>query len=296
MPIKLGYNTSNFVLELNGKTYGYLRSFTPPTYEGIEEINQDLGRTKEKARNLKIGRGTVTVPISEVGALIDWVVKTLREDNVKESLAFLFADQNDDIKRRVDYEGCRITSIEFTALDARDKKKPLEVTFTFEPENMKFSKGSGKVQPTLAKKAKIWLASNFEVKIPGIDASVVTGIQLPKFTAKSAEENIGMSRLPMQGYASWEVGELKVCFSSQGFDAAQELAVKAIEGGVMTNKELMDITVNIRDSTMKTVLGTFTAKFCAPRRFTWSVDAKDAGVMTESIIDFVVKELVFDRK
>jgi hypothetical protein len=298
MALTTGYNISNVFLEIDGKPGGSLSSFTPPTYE-VEEIKQALGpggETKIMTGNPKIGRGTATFPISEAGALFDWVASALRKNSVEANLAVILADQNYQVKRRVDYAGCMITSVEFTALDVRDGKKPLEVTFTFESEIMKFAKGSGKVQPTLAKKAKIWLASNFEATIPGIDAKFVTGIELPKFTAKIAEENVGMHRLPTRHYASWEVEGLKVGFSSQGFDAAQELAVKVIQDGVLTDEEFTDIRVNIRDQTMTTVLGTFTAKFCAPRKFTWSVDAKGADTMAGPSIDFVVEELAFERK
>ena len=45
MALNAGYNVTNFMFECNGKSAGYLSSFTAPTYE-VEEIKQALNYIK----------------------------------------------------------------------------------------------------------------------------------------------------------------------------------------------------------------------------------------------------------
>jgi len=299
MAIAAGYNVTNLYVEINGKAGGFLSSFTPPTHE-VEQIKQAPGpggEARKMAGNPKIGEAAATFSIAQEGPLFDWVASFLRMKATEVNLAIVLADQSFQAKRRVDYTGCLITSVAFPALDAREAKKPFEVAVTFQCGKIQFAKGSGKVSAAVGTKTKSWLTSNFRVTIPGIpDASLVTRVELPKIMAKMAEERTGAMRLPTRHYGAYEVAGLATEHAAPGFDGAQAFATKVLQDGAITDEEYMDLTVELLDPTLKKVLGTFTAKHAAPKKFTWSVNAKeDRGAMT-SRIDYVLEELAFERK
>lgn len=272
MALKLGYNVSNFVLELGGKTAGYLSSFQAPSYE-VEEITQGLGPdwvAKKMHGNPKIGEATAVFNISQTGYLLDWVASVWNKDCQEMDAAVTLADQNYEAKRRIDMMRCLISGIEFPALDAKDGKKHLEITTKFKPEELKYTPTNGKLQSSLGTKAKNWLVSNWKITIPGLKTEHVTKITLPKLNPKIAEEHHGAFRLPTRHYASIDISELQVEISSAGFEDMKNLAVKVIQDGKIDESEYTDIIIDMYDQSMTKVLGTFTCIGCGLKKFDWS--------------------------
>jgi hypothetical protein len=299
MALKLGYNVSNFALELGGKTAGYLSSFQAPSYE-VEEISQGLGPdwvAKKMHGNPKIGEATASFNISQTGYLLDWVASVWRKDCMEMDAAVMLADQNYEIKRRIDMMRCLISGVEFPALDAKDGKKHLEITVKFKPEELKYTAGGGKLQGTLGTKAKNWLVSNWKITIPGIKSEYVTKVELPKLTPKIAEEAHGAFRLPTRHYASIEISSMKVEISSAGFEDAKNMAVKVIQDGVISESEYFDILIDMYDQSMKNVLGTFTCIGCGLKKFDWAAKLEGGKEgMALSTLEFMVEEFNFDVK
>lgn len=299
MALKAGYNVSNFALELGGKTAGYLSSFQPPSYE-VEEIAQGLGAdwvTKKMHGAAKIGECTASMNISQAGELLDWVASVWRKQCIEMEAAIMLADQDYNVRRRIDMMGCVISGLEFPALDAKDGKKSLEITTKFKPESIKYTPGGGKLQAVLGQKAKNWLTSNWKVTIPGIPGEYVTKVELPKLTPKIAEEAHGGFRLPNRHYAAIDISSMKIEISSAGFDPAKDLAIKVIQDGVISEAEYFDILVDVYDQSLKTVLGTFTCIGCGLKKFDWSgkLEGGKEG-MAGSTLEFMVEEFNFEVK
>jgi hypothetical protein len=295
MALKAGYNITNFVFDIDGEMGGYLSSFTPPTYE-VEEIKQALGpggETKVMAGNAKIGDVKFAYNMSQTGKMWTVMESVLKKNCTEFNMGVVLADQNYKGKRRIDMTGCLVKELSFPKLDAKDGKKHMEMTFTAVVEKVDFKPDSNAISGVINKKAKNWLVSNFEPSgMPGgIAANSVINLELPKFTAKVAEEHTGMMRLPTRHYAAWEVSGLKTEHSSIGFDAVKDLCVKVIQDGAITDEEYTDWGVDIKDQTMKKILASFTFKYTAPKKFTWSPELKGGqdGMATCSV-DWVLEE------
>jgi hypothetical protein len=295
MALSAGYNVTNFVLDINGIPGGYLSSFTAPSIE-VEEIKQALGpggETKVMLGNPKYSEPKFVYNMSQTGELWKVMESVLKKNCLEFSMGVVLADQNYKGKRRIDMTGCLVKELSFPKLDAKDGKKHMEMTITTVVEKVDFKPDSGAVQGNIGKKAKNWLVSNFEPSgMPGgILPNSVMNLELPKFTAKIAEEHHGMHRWPTRHYAAWEVAGLKTEHSSIGFDAVKDLCVKVIADGAITDDEYTDWGVDIKDQTMKTTLATFTFKYTAPKKFTWAPELKGGqdGMATCSV-DWVLEE------
>jgi hypothetical protein len=301
MALKAGYNVTNFVFDIDGEMGGYLSSFTPPTYE-VEEIKQALGpggETKVMAGNAKIGDVKFAYNMSQTGKMWTVMESVLKKNCTEFSSAVILADQDYKGKRRIDMIGCMVKELSFPKLEAKDGKKHMEATITCSVEGVKFGPESNAIQGTISKKAKNWLVSNFEPIGPpgGIKPDSFMVIELPKFTAKIAEEHIGMRRLPTRHYSAWEVGGLKTEHSSTGFNEVKDLCVKVIQDGALTDEEYADWGVDIKDQTMKTVLCSITFKQTAPKKFTWSPELKGGqDTMATCSVDWMMEECFIDNK
>ena len=301
MALKAGYNVTNFVLDFDGEQGGYLSAFTAPTLE-VEEIKQSLGpggETKVMHGNPKWGEAKMVFNISQTGKLWTVMESVLKKDCTEFNMGIVLADQNYKGKRRVDMTGCLVKELSFPKLDAKDGKKHLEVTFTAVCESVEFKSDSSAIQGVINKTAKNWLCSNFEPSgMPGgIKSDSVMNLELPKFVAKIADENTGMKRFPTRHYSAWEVSGLKTEHSSTGFEEVKALAVKVLQDGAITDEEYSDWGVDIKDQSLKKVLGTFTFKYTAPKKFTWAPELKGGqdGMATCSL-DWMLEECFLENK
>ena len=301
MALKAGYNITNFAVDINGAFGGYLSSFTAPTYE-VEEIKQALGPdgiSKVMAGNPKIGEAKAAYNMSQTGGMWTVVESVLNKSCTEFTSAVILADQDYKGKRRIDMLGCMVKELSWPKLEAKDGKKHMEMTITWTVESLKFGPESAAVQGTISKKAKNWLVSNFEpIGMPGgIKSDSVMVLELPKITAKIAEEHVGMHRLPTRHWSAWEVAGLKTEHSSTGFNEVKDLCVKVIQDGALTDDEYADWSVDIKDQTFKTVLASGIFKQTAPKKFTWSPELKGGqDTMATCSVDWMIEEFRWDNK
>ena len=240
-----GTNVALTFLEINGKGAGLIRDFKPPTYE-VETINPGLAATggvKRAFGSPKISKAVVTFPISQTGPLFDWAAAFMRKEVVETDLAIIMADQNYQARLRVDLLRCLITEIAFPPLEG-GSKDPFEVTVTFQPNGIKYSKAGGRVDTSSMPKNKAWTISNFRLTTPGIDGKYVSRVDLPTLSLRISKESVGEVR-PPERHTSWEIGGLKTEHSSLGFDAALDLVTRTLQDGVISESESMDISVDM---------------------------------------------------
>ncbi len=201
------------------------------------------------------------------------------------------------MRRAIEMSGCLIKEIGLGKLSAGDGKKLYEISITFEMEKCTFLKGDDKViQGTLGTKNKNWLCSNFEpVGMPGgIQGESVIDIEAGKMTAKIGKEHVGMFRYGTKHYTSWEVAGLKTTHLPIAYDAALAYVNKVLADGAITDEEYMPWSVDIKDQTMKNVLGTINYTGTAPQKFTWSPQLKGGGdTMSNFSIDWLLQTLRF---
>jgi len=298
MSINAGqYAVSNFHIEVDGASGGYLSSFQPPSYE-VEDISQALGPdyvTKKMMGAPKIGEATAVFNISQAGALLAWVETVWNKQCVEKDTVVQLADQNYNIKRGINMNACVITGIELPELKASDGKKHLECTAKFQPQNIKYMAGGGKAQGVMGQKAKAWMVNNFEVHpVFGLKTEWITSIGLPKITPKIAKESHGKFRLPLLNYAAIEFATIKIEIGAAGYKTAEDLAVRIIQDGHCEEAEFQDVLIDMKDQSLKTVLGTFTLIGCGLKKFDWvpKLEGGKEGLATGTL-EFAVEDFRF---
>jgi hypothetical protein len=299
MSIKQGhYAVSNFHSEIDGKSSGYLSSFQAPDYE-VEDVSQGLGPdyiTKKMMGAPKIGEATAVYNISQAGEWLAWCETVWNKQCVEKDITIRLADQDYNIKRGVDMGMCTITGIEWPELKASDGKKHFECTAKFQAQNLKYVGGGGKAQGALGQKAKAWMVNNYEVHpVFGLKTEWITSIGLPKITPKIAKESHGKFRLPLLNYASIEFASIKVEIGAAGHKSAEDLAVRIIQDGNCEEAEFQDIIIDMKDQSLKKVLGTFTLIGCGLKKFTWApkLEGGKEGLATGTL-EFMVEDFRFN--
>lgn len=288
------YAVSNFHIEVDGQSGGYLSSFQAPSYE-VEDVSQSLGPdyvTKKMMGAPKIGEATAVFNISQAGSLLAWVETVWNKQCVEKDTLVQLADQNYSIKRGINMNACVITGIEFPELKASDGKKHFEVTAKWQAQNIKYIAGGGKVQGVMGQKAKAWMVNNFEVHpVFGLKTEWITSIGLPKVTPKIAKESHGKFRLPLLNYASIEFATIKIELGAAAYKTAEDLAVRIIQDGHCEEAEFQDILIDMKDQSLKTVLGTFTLVGCGLKKFDWApkLEGGKEGLAT-CTLEFMVED------
>ena len=295
MSIKAGhYAVSNFHIEVDGASGGYLSSFQAPSYE-IEDVSQSLGPdyvTKKMMGAPKIGEATAVFNISQAGALLAWVETVWNKQCVEKDTTVRLADQDYNIKRGIDMGACVITGIEWPELKASDGKKHFEVTAKWQAQNLKYVAGGGKAQGSMGTKAKAWMVNNYEVHpVFGLKTEWITSIGLPKITPKISKESHGKFRLPLLNYASIEFATIKIEIGAAGYKTAEDLAVRILQDGNCEEGEFQDILIDMKDQSLKKVLGTFTLVGCGLKKFDWApkLEGGKEGLATATM-EFMVED------
>lgn len=283
------------IMEVGGVSGGYLSSFQAPSYE-VEDVNQALGpdyvlRGKTMGQP-KIGEATAVFNISQAGSLLAWVASAWEGRNSPLDTAVSLVDQNYNIKRGIDMLRCVITGIEFSSLKASDGKKHFEVTARFQPEEVRYiGGGNGKPtsMPPVASADSV--VTNFSVTMPGLRSEWITSIALPKVTPKIAKETHGKFRLPLLNYASVEFATVTIGISAEGFEAARSMAVRILQDGKCEAGEFLEIIVDMKDQSLKKVLGTFTLVGCGLKKFDWApkLEGSKEG-LTAATMEFMVED------
>jgi len=298
MSIKTGhYAVSNFNIEIDGASGGYLSSFQPPSYE-IEDVSQSLGPdyvTKKMMGAPKIGEATAVFNISQAGPLLAWVETVWTKQCVEKDTTVRLADHDYNIKRGIDMGACVINKLEFPELKASDGKKHFEITAGWQPQNIKYVAGGGKAQGNMGSKAKAWMVNNYEVhSVFGLKTEWITSIGLPKITPKIAKESHGKFRLPLLNYASIEFASIKMEISSAGYKPAEDLAVRILQDGNCEEAEFQDIIIDMKDQSLKKVLGTFTLIGCGLKKFDWSAKLEGGKEgLALCTLEFMVEDFRF---
>lgn len=295
MALDKGYNTTNFVVTLNGVAGGYLTSFSPPSYEA-DAIKMALGPdgvSRQQVGKPKLGDFKWVFNISEAGPMWDLMDAVIKK-NCQEFEAYVgLADQNYKVKRGIAMQRCLIKELSFSALDAKNGKGLFEATMTGICEELKYEGAADVIKANMSNKAKSWMTAHFHpVGIGGgIKPESITKIDLCKYTAKIGEEHVGMFRLPTRHYAAWDVAGLKTEISSTGFDAAKDLCVKVLHDGEITEGDFVDWSVNIMAHNNKTQVGEVVFIQTAPQKFTWAPELKGGqDTMATSTIDWLCEQ------
>ncbi len=246
--------TVNAAIELGGAPGEWLSSVTLPEHVSVAGAKGEaFGLTPFHA----------SCSVGGPGKVIDWLLSLARGRAATTDGAVLMTDQNFKLQRRVDWTAGHLTEVKFGKLSASDAKKAFAVEFAWQPSTVTHREGDSGKAVTLptATKSKSLMASNFRLTgLPG-DTTFITSIELPTISAAGAARK-GETR-----GATTSLGELTIEASSRSRASHYKFVQDVIQDGVLSEKERVDLSVELLDATLKNTLATVKLGRCGLRSY-----------------------------
>lgn len=277
-------------LTVAGCCTGTLARFQAPSYE-VEDVQQ-----RKMMGAPKIGEATAVFALTPDNGLLPWLAATWEGGAARSETSVSIADQDYNIKRGIDMGACVITGIEWPELKASDGKKHFEVTAKWQAQNLRFTSGGGQLPPLPAPLPEDeMLASNFTVTMPGLRDEWIVSVGLPKITPKIAKESHGKFARQGPAYGAPELGTLIIEIAPDGIEAASAMAAGILQDGNCEEGEFLDILIDMKDQSLKKVLGTFTLVGCGLKKFDWApkLEGGKEGLATATM-EFLVEDFRYN--
>jgi hypothetical protein len=159
------YVAGNYMLEIDGKSAGFLKSVGELGYTRIVD-SKVAQHAAPMALELQLGLSSAQQ--------LSWVAGFVSGKAKPRSVQIVATDYKLEAKQRYDLGELAITEVEFPACDG-SSKEPAYLTVRGEPAKVARLKASGKAATEYGKaEQKMWLPSNFRLTIDGIDTTKVS--------------------------------------------------------------------------------------------------------------------------
>ena len=202
-----GYTAGRYFLALDGVQCGFVKAIEGGniTAEVISEPANTGGFANKRLGTARVEPFRIAVDFSMAGKLFSWIASATagggggrRQDGV-----VIACDYDNNAKTQREFFEAIITEIGFPACDAASKDAGT-LTVVFQPQSVRFGKGSGKVSWAPKQGAqKLWVASNFRLEIDGLDCTKVSKVDAITIRQTTGQEQGGALEIP----------NLKVTFS-----------------------------------------------------------------------------------
>lgn len=261
MAVRPAYGVQSLAIELAGAWAGALRSVQPAPLR-VDRIIASPGtsRTLAPAGAVSLGAMAAEFDLVEQGPLLDWAALLWSRKPAVRDGAVLVADQNHVERRRIAFREGLLREVALPTLSAADGKKAFSIALTWQPARVDEQPGSGKKVAATATKRKPLLCSNFRVLGLPFDGSLVREVGLP--TARATLVQVD-SRRPDLQMAGLDGGELRLVLAGRSASDALAWVHKLVADGRIDAAEVIDLSVEMLDASLKTVLATITLGGCA---------------------------------
>lgn len=182
------FATGHFVLELGGRTVGFLRSVEGGGVKAdvvLEPPGSDTTTWKKHVGPLRYEPITVEAGITMGPELYDWLSAFFDGKGERRSGAIIAADFNYKERARRQFTDALITEVSFPAMDGASKESAY-LKITLVPESIRDQLGTGApVPPAPASTQKKWLTSNFKFSVGDLPCSRIGKIEAFKLVQET---------------------------------------------------------------------------------------------------------------
>jgi hypothetical protein len=213
------YTAGNFQLLLNGAACGFLKSIDGGT--AIAEVVAVPGSSHFAKKHLG---GIAYSPLAlQLGTgmgkeLYEWISASWNGNSERRDGAIVAADSQFVAVSQREFAHALVSEVTIPALDGASKEAAY-LTVKLVPEYVRAAKASSRVIGGPPKAQKAWLASNFRVKVDGLDCTRVTAVE--SFTVKVSigPGEVGDRRQPEKESKSVEFPNLKISLAESSADS-----------------------------------------------------------------------------
>ena len=227
------YVSGNFFLTLNGVKGGFIKSVDGGAVSA-EVINEPSGPnyfTKKHIGQPKYEEFVMQVGFSNGKHLYDWISQTWNMARPRVNGSIISTDYNLEAKSERQFTNALLTETTIPAMDG-SSKEPAYITLKFAPEFIRAVKTSGKLTADYKIDQKVFLPSNFILKIDGLDCSKVNKIESFTVIQGVAGKDIGSARDSQKVPGKLEFPNLKITMAevaAQSFiDWHENFVIKGI--------------------------------------------------------------------
>jgi len=217
---KRSYTSANFSLDLDNFKCGILQKVEGGDIEGAVVTLPLSGEyvTKKQLGNLKYNDFKVQCSLAMRKPLQDWIDASLNMAYVRKSGAIHAADFKRDVRYSRHFTDALLTEITFPG-GTGDSKEAAYLNLTWTPEKISNAVGNGKVEASPADvKQKVYMPSNFEVTIDGVDkdhCKLISKFDALTCKQKNVRDDVGVLRDSPLEPSSIEYPNISVTFSEE---------------------------------------------------------------------------------
>lgn len=197
--VQRSYVSGNFFMEIDGAKCGFVKSIAGGGIQA-EVINEPAGPSYFVKKH--IGQPvylpfTVDVGFSMTKSVYEWIKQMWSMNMQRKNCAITALDYTLTPKVMMQYSNCLLTEVTIPACDA-SSKEPAYMSLTIDPEfarQVTPAQTDSKAYGAYGKnEQKVWLPSNFVLKIDGLDCTKVNKIDSFTVKCNAVTDNVGDSR------------------------------------------------------------------------------------------------------
>jgi len=190
------FGSGRFVLELDGKQAGFLKSIDGGgvTAEVVREAPGPDHLIRKHLGNVKYEDLVIEADLSLDENFYAWIADSWKGKYQRKDVSVYTLDANNNVKRLDEYYNALITEVTIPAMDAASKEAA-RMTVKISPEYTRHKKGSGKMGklPGIGKQ-KLWTTSNFRLNIGDLDCSRVSRVEPLVVKQSLSRDEVGGQR------------------------------------------------------------------------------------------------------
>lgn len=228
-----------FVCEIGGFEALYCKEVSGGDWETEVSIH-DLGPDREQFKqvsNIKHSAFKAKFGIAQGNPMNEWIRQSFEKSYAYKDGSITIADFDSNATQRIDFSNALITSVTIPKLDGASKEAAY-MDVEWEAEEIKFSRGSGKIHSTGTSNQKRWTPSKFSFTLDGFDEGCRRVSTIESFSWKQGvtRDNIGIVRMGTLHPTKVMVPDLKVSFSAATAKPWQDWAKSwIVDGNTLVN-------------------------------------------------------------
>ncbi len=251
------YAAGRFLLELNGKSGGYIKSCAGGNITAevaIHNMGPELYQKKHIA-TIKYNEFTVEMGASNTAEAWAWIQASLDKKSTTMDGRVIAANYDYCSMSERIFHGAVLTEFGMPEFDG-SKKDAVYCTVKFAPEKIEYMPGDGKqLKGAIGPQAKKWLCSNWRFTLGDLPCDGVAKVGAWTWKQACIEDQVGAFREATKHPAKIELPDIEITCSMKHIDAWQKKFDDFVVKGNCGEDQEMEASLTMLAPDMKTEVG-----------------------------------------